>query len=268
MAMKDQPTREDIARPTGSSTTGGKVEMSRVVPYPRRIVIRRLLRFLIRAAFPVLANFEVEGRENIPKSGPLLVVGNHFSFIDPVAMIHATPWPLDFVGAVERPNAPWITRWIPYLWGYVMIRRGTGGLQGMRKAESVLKQNGVLGIFPEAGSWAKVLRPARPGTAYLAARTHAPILPLGMIGMEDLFPTLRRGKRPTVKVRVGEIFGPFITTGRGKERREQLDEIGHAIMRKIADLIPPAKRGYYSDDPAIREAARGTEIYPWDGLSG
>jgi hypothetical protein len=67
-----------------------------------------------------------------------------------------------------------------------------------------------------------------------------------------------------VKVCIGKVFGPFSTSGRGKERREQLDEIGHTIMRKIADLIPPEKRGYYSDDPAIREAAKGTEIYPWD----
>jgi 1-acyl-sn-glycerol-3-phosphate acyltransferase len=226
--------------------------------------MRGFLRFLIRIAFPVLANFEIEGRENIPEGGPLLVAGNHFSFIDPVAMIHATPWPLDFLGGVERPNAPLITRSIPYLWGYVTVRRGTGGLHGLRKAESVLAQNGVLGIFPEAGSWAKVLRPARPGTAYLAARSNAAILPMGMIGMEYLFPTLRKGKRPTVKVHVGEVFGPFSTTGRGKERREQLDEIGHTLMKKIADIIPPEKRGYYSDDPAIREAAKGTEIYPWD----
>lgn len=239
-------------------------EMSNAVPYPRRVAIRGFLRFLLRIAFPVLANFEVEGAENIPAEGPLLVAGNHFSFIDPAAMIHATPWPLEFLGGVERPNAPWITRFIPYFWGYVEVPRGTGGLQGLRKAEAVLKQHGVLGIFPEAGSWAKVLRPARPGTAYLATRTQSPILPMGMIGMEDLFPTLRKGKRPTVKVHIGKVFGPFSTSGRGKERRAQLDEIGHTIMRRIAELIPPEKRGFYSEDPAIRAAAKGTEIYPWD----
>jgi 1-acyl-sn-glycerol-3-phosphate acyltransferase len=236
----------------------------KVVPYPRRQAIRGFLRFLTRIAFPVLANIEVEGRENIPEGGPLLVIGNHFSFVDPAAMIYVTTWPIEFLGGVERPNAPWITQFIPYLWGYVEVPRGTGGLQGLRKAESVLKQNGVMGIFPEAGSWAKVLRPARPGTAYLATRANAPILPLGLVGMEYLFPTLRKGKRPTVKVRVGEVFGPFSTSGRGKERREQLDEIGHTTMRKIAELLPPEKRGYYSDDPAIREAAKDTEIYPWD----
>ena len=35
-------------------------------------------------------------------------------------------------------------------------------------------------------------------------------------------------------------------------------------MRHIAELLPPGLRGHYSEDPAIREAARGTEIYPWD----
>jgi hypothetical protein len=39
--------------------------------------------------------------------------------------------------------------------------------------------------------------------------------------------------------------------------------IGHEIMRHIAELLPPEKRGHYSDDPAIREAAKGTEVYPW-----
>jgi len=239
-------------------------EMNSAVPYPRRVAMRRTLRFLIGIAFPVLAKFEIEGKEHLPQEGPLLVVGNHFGFLDPVAMIHATPWPLDFIGDVDRPNAPWITRSIPYLWGYITVRRGRGSVQGLRNAESILTQKGILGIFPEAGSWAQVLRPARPGTAYLAARTGTPILPLGLINMENVFLTLRKGKRPTVKVRIGKVFGPFSTTGRGQERREQLDEIGHTIMKKIAALIPPEKRGYYSEDPVIREAAKGTEIYPWD----
>jgi hypothetical protein len=37
-------------------------------------------------------------------------------------------------------------------------------------------------------------------------------------------------------------------------------------MRAIASLIPEERRGYYSDDPKIREAAKGTEKYPWEVL--
>lgn len=231
--------------------------------YPRRLT-RALLRWLTRLIFLSLTRFQVIGQENIPEGEPLLVVGNHFHFADPVAMIRVMPWPLEFIGGFRMPFAPkWIT-WIPKLWGYHAVQRGTGSREALRNAESVLHEGGVLGIFPEGGSWATVLRPPRPGTAFLAVRTGARILPLGFDGLLDIFPSLRRGRRARVTVRIGKPFGPFQATGQGRERRTQLEEIGHTIMRNIAELIPPERRGHYSDDPAIRAAARGTEVYPWE----
>ena len=231
--------------------------------YPRRLT-RALLRWLTRLIFLSLTRFQVIGQENIPEGEPLLVVGNHFHFADPVAMIRVMPWPLEFIGGFRMPFAPkWIT-WIPKLWGYHAVQRGTGSREALRNAESVLHEGGVLGIFPEGGSWATVLRPPRPGTAFLAVRTGARILPLGFDGLLDIFPSLRRGRRARVTVRIGKPFGPFQATGQGRERRTQLEEIGHTIMRNIAELIPPERRGHYSDDPATRAAARGTEVYPWE----
>jgi len=225
--------------------------------------MRAVLQRLARVALALLSDLQIVGQENLPQEGPLLVVANHFSFIDPVAMIRTVPWPMDFVGGFQMPNAPsWVT-WIPKLWGYYPVYRGTASRYALRAAEAVLAQDGVLGIFPEAGSWATVLRPARPGAAFLAVQTGAPILPMGFAGLLDVFPHLRRGRRARVTVRIGEIFGPFQVAGRGRARRRQLDTIGHEIMQRIAELIPPERRGHYSDDPAIRAAAQGTEIYPW-----
>jgi len=232
-------------------------------PYPRRRLIRSLLRQLSHVAFAVLTDLQITGQENFPKEGPLLVVANHFSFIDPVAMVRVAPWPLEFVGGFQMPNAPASVTWIPKVWGYYPVFRGTGSRYALRAAEAVLAQDGVLGIFPEAGSWATVLRPPRPGAAFLAARTGAPILPMGFDGLPDVFPRLRKGRRARVTLRIGRPFGPFHATGRGRVRRQQLDEIGHEIMQRIAELIPPERRGHYSDDPAVRAAAQGTEVYPW-----
>ena len=148
------------------------------------------------------------------------------------------------------------------MWGIHRLYRGTGSREALRAGQAILKQGGVLGIFPEGGSWAQVLRPARPGTAYLTTLTGAPILPIGLYGLNDIFP-FKLGKRAKVTINIGTPFGPFKVTGRGRERREQLDEIGHEIMRQISLLLPTEMRGFYSDDPAIREAAKGTEIYPW-----
>jgi 1-acyl-sn-glycerol-3-phosphate acyltransferase len=127
----------------------------------------------------------------------------------------------------------------------------------------VLNRQGILAIFPEAGNWANVLRPPRPGAAFLAAQTGAQVLPIGLDGMEEVFPALGKLRRAKVTVRVGKPFGPFKVDGKGRERRKQINAIGDEIMYKIAELIPPEKRGHYSDDPAVRKAAQGTEVYPW-----
>lgn len=245
----------------------GNLPVSRAktaVHYPRRCLMRRLLQVLARVAFSVLTDLRIVGEENLPSGGPLIVVANHFSYVDAAAMVRVAPWPLEFLGGFRMPNAPPWATWIPKLWGFYPVYRGTASLNALRAGEGVLAQGGVLGVFPEGGNWATVLRPARPGAAFLAARSGAPILPMGFAGLLDIFPSLRRGHRARVTLRIGNSFGPFRAAGRGRERRRQLDEVGHEIMRRIAELIPPERRGHYSDDPAIRAAARGTEVFPWD----
>jgi len=237
-------------------------------PYPRRRVLRFFLRQGIRLAFEALSRLRVEGRENLPASGPLLVVANHFHFLDPVVVIGVTPWPLDFLAGARMVNAPPAVTFLPKVWGVYSVRRGGASRNAMRAATAVLAQRGVLGVMPEGGNWASVLRPARPGAAYLAVQTGAPLLPIGLDGLLDFFPSVRQRRRSTVTVRIGRPFGPFQVTGHGRERRQQLDEIGHEIMRRIAELIPPERRGVYSDDPALRAAAQAVAAYPYDDLLG
>ena len=233
------------------------------IKYPRRQFFRRFLHLLSRIAFWLLADVEIIGRENIPEDEPLLVTGNHFSFIDPVCFIRIFSWRIEFVGGAQTPHAPELVKALPKTWGYYPLYRGTGAKESLRAAEEVIKQGGFLGIFPEGGSWAEILRPARPGTAYLATRTGARILPIGLYGLNEIFP-LKWGKRPKVQFRIGKPFGPLKAKGRGRERRRQLDEFGHDIMRKIAELLPDEKRGRYANDPETRAAAKEFEAYPWE----
>lgn len=228
--------------------------------------LRQVMQFLARLALRGLTDLVIEGKENFPKSGPLIMVGNHFSFLDPVAFVSLAPWPLDFVGGAVTPHAPRIVRFIPRLWGYLPVYRGTGSTYALKQAEKILNKGGVLGIFPEGGSWAQLLRPARPGAALLTAQTGAPIIPIGLTGLPKVFSSLRSFKRAKVKFKIGKPFGPFKIFGSRYEQRRQLDEIGHEIMKKIADLIPPEEGGLYSSDPKVREAAIGTGAYPWEGL--
>lgn len=233
--------------------------------YPRRRAIRWVLRQLIHTSLRSLSDYKVEGLENLPSNGPALIVANHFSFLDPLAVIDVIPQPLEFFVGLKTPNAPAWSEIFPRLWGVLRVRRGGSSRDTLLNGEAILKQKGLLCVFPEGGSWAKVLRPARFGSALVAARANAPIVPVGFDGLIDVFPRLKEKKRADVTVQIGKPFGPF-TLDRRQDMRKQLDEIGHIIMRAIAPLLPPERRGYYSDDPAIRAAAKGTEIYPWEGL--
>lgn len=233
------------------------------IPYPRRLFARRLLRWGIAAAFAPLVRFQVNGRENLPAEGPLLVVANHFAFLDPLVVIHILRYPLEFIGGRQAPNAPPALSWLRNLWGILPVTRGGSSRDALLRAQHFLEQKGVLVIFPEGGSWATVLRPPRPGAALLAARSGAPILPVGLDGVLDVFSKRRFGRRATVTVNIGKPMGPFKLDARDRSNRAVIDETGHEIMRHLAGLIPSGRRGFYSDDPEIREAARGTEIYPW-----
>lgn len=218
---------------------------------------------MAKLALLTLCDFRVEGRENLPKSGPLIMVSNHFHFGDPAAIIHVAPWPVEFIGDDETPNAPVFLSWIRNFWGYIRINRGGASLQGLRKATRIIRKGAVLYVSPEAGSWAPMLRPPRFGVSFLAANSGAQILPLGLIGLNDIFPRLWRGRRAQVTVRIGRMFGPFEPKGDG-DRRRHLNQIGQEIMQHIAELLPEEKRGIYSSDPAIRAAAQSVAAFPWD----
>ena len=195
------------------------------IKYPRRLLIRSALKGLISAALHTFSDFELIGEENIPDQGPLIVTGNHFSFSDSVAMLHISPPSIEMFSGANPAFTPWWGKLLPRLWGVLFVYRGTGSRQAIRDAVSILDRDGFFGIFPEGGAWAEMIRPARPGAAYLAARTGAPILPVGFTGFNDVLP-LRFRDRSKVTIRVGKPYQPDTITGRGRERRQQLDELG------------------------------------------
>ncbi len=228
--------------------------------YPRRRVIRFILRMLARAAFFVLGRLTINGRENIPKNGKIILVANHFHFSDPVAMLVATGRQVEFVGGFRFPNAPAIVKFIPDLWGYFPVFRGAYSRAGLESAKKVLAQDGVLGIFPEGGAWANVLRPARPGAAFLAVETGALVVPVGLDGFHNLFKVWR----PKLTINIGEPIGPFQTNEKARQKRQTLEKVGEEIMISISHLVPEARRGVFSSDEALKQSAKAVASFPFE----
>jgi 1-acyl-sn-glycerol-3-phosphate acyltransferase len=117
-----------------------------------------------------------------------------------------------------------------------------------------------LGIFPEGGAWAHVLRPARPGAAFLGVETGARIVPMGLDGFNGLFNRLR----PNLTIRIGKPIGPFEANSKGSARRHELDEIGQQIMQHIARLIPQERHGIFSTDSELKRQAGEVASFPFE----
>jgi 1-acyl-sn-glycerol-3-phosphate acyltransferase len=230
------------------------------VKYPRRRIIRWVLRFLTGTLVRILGRYKVEGLENIPKSGPVIIAANHFHFVDPPLLLASSPRQIEFVAGAVRPNAPGWTNIFPNLWGFIPAFRGGYSRSTLSGAREVLDQGGVLGIFPEGGSWAKFLRPARPGTAYIATLSGAPIVPVSIVGGPEL---LGKG-RAKVRVVFHPPMEPPIITTKGPLRRAAIDAYGEKLMEIIASELPDERKGRYSSDPAIRAEALKMSDFPWD----
>lgn len=222
-------------------------------PWPRRKFVRGLLSFGIEVAAKILVKWQVIGTENIPEKGPLLIVGNHFSFLDTVAPIHVTRWPLEFIGDFEMPNAPMLMRAFPQLWETLKIEQGTPNFEALQASEAILAQNGVLVIYPEGHVHDGPIKPALPGAAYVALRSGAPILPMGTISDNDwkLFGTIKEEKRRLgVTTKIGQVFGPLKTENPRRPNRQEIEDAGQLIMTRIAALLPQKFRnGFDTDTP-------------------
>lgn len=217
---------------------------------------RRLVRRLLRAAAHLLAllllRIEVRGREHLPAGGPLMVVANHFGWLEPALLPVLLPYELEYLAADNMYHHPAVG-WVLYSYGAIPVRRGEVDRRALRGASQVLAQGGVLAIFPEGGvrsrSFRTALIPPRPGTAYLAVQHGAPVLPVGFSGSgADVFGYWRRFRRAPVVVTIGAPFGPLTAAGHGAVRRQALDEASELIMQRIAALLPERERGPYGGD--------------------
>lgn len=212
----------------------------------------RLLHLFFALLVRTLSKTRAEGLENVPASGPYLLVSNHMSMADvPASYIYL--------------GGPHITGWVAAKWRYhplfalilalgggIFIRRGEVDRSALDAAVDWLRSGKAFGMSPE-GTRSKVgaLQRAKTGAAYLADAANVPILPVGLIGTEKVWRCLLRLRRPEIVVRVGETFRlpPVDHENRSLSLRRNSDE----IMCRIAALLPPRYWGYYAENPRIQE---------------
>ena len=204
--------------------------------YVASVVVRVVLKFLTRC--------QVRGMEHIPSQGPLLIVANHLSLADPPLLSVSLNRKKVIFMAKEELFRSRVIGYFISSFGAFPVHRGKLDRQAVRQAYQVLAEGSALVMFPEGRrSPNSQLRRAFPGSALVALRSGAPVLPVGIFGTEKI-----RGKtwflhRPRITVNVGHHFYPPPASSRLS--KAELAEVSDSIMEHIAELLPLEYRGDY-----------------------
>ncbi|MCI0437511.1 MAG: 1-acyl-sn-glycerol-3-phosphate acyltransferase [Chloroflexi bacterium] len=200
--------------------------------------------FLERMLLRALADYKVTGKEYVPQQGPLIVVANHQSNMDPPLLGASIPRRVWFL-AKDGIFTNWAARWFLESYGAHSLNREAFDPAAMKWVLRKLEHGEAVAIFPEGTrSRGEGMQRAMPGVARIALRTQAPLLPIGITGTERLG-TWARVVNPTgtLRVNIGRVFSlPDIE---GKPTPELLDSLTTMIMRRVAELLPEGYQGHY-----------------------
>jgi cytidylate kinase len=193
------------------------------------------MRIIALAIMRAMFRLEGRGMEHVPPRGPVLLVSNHSSFLDPPLVGGVCPRQLTFLAKAELFGVPGFGRLIHAL-NARPVRREGADAAAVRVALRALEQGGALLVFPEGTRGPEGrLREAKPGAALLAVLSGAPVVPVLVRGSGRAWPRGRRLPRPA-KVRV--TFGPPLRFPRpaGGDRKEYYDSVSRDMMAAIAQL--------------------------------
>lgn len=221
---------------------------------PRIDLVYRTGRLLSRIFLPTFGSIEVEGRHNVPKTGPLLIATNHQSYSDPAVLVYAVDRPLWWMAKRSLFKGPVLSWFFRSVHVFPVDRNGQD-LAALARAQQVLDQGKALLIFPEGTRHPGGLGKGHDGLAYIALRSGVPLLPLAITGTEKI-PHV--GRTPFHFQRLKAVIGEPYTLPQSKRiDRELLQAMTRRIMVSIAELLPPEYRGEYSS--AVEESAAAPE---------
>lgn len=180
--------------------------------------------------FKIYSRVRVLGRENVPRTGPLIIAPNHASFADPPLVGSQLPRTLFYMGKEELFRIP-VLGWLIRQVNAFPIRRKEGDIAAIKAAERILNAGGALIVFPEGRRQidGRLGAPKR-GVGLLASRTGVPVLPV----------YVHNGHRVVRGARLTVIFGRTMSMNP--------EETAEDFSRRVMDAIRTLKEAHFGTE--------------------
>ena len=184
----------------------------------------------------ILFGLEINGIENFPEKGPVILASNHISFLDPVIIPTASRRCMHSMAKAELFKNP-ILRWIMKVFKAFPVKRGVLDKAALKSSIDVLKNGNVLLLFPEGTrSLDGNIHEAKPGVGFIVYNGKAPVVPVLIEGSDKALPKGAWMIRPKkIKVCFGEplCFDKYFSQ---KGSKDIYTKIGNDIMSAIKAL--------------------------------
>ena len=210
------------------------------IKYPRKVVVRSSFRLMARALFPLLSQSRITGLEKFPRKGPLIVVGNHTGAMEVVMLCSYAPRAVEFMGAVEMPWNGWMGK-VVGMYGLIPVFRGYLGRETLQMGLDVLRQDGMLGVFPEGGFWEPGHQKVQTGAAWLSYKANVPVLPIGFGDTRGKLAEVFQLKRPGLEMNVGDVLPP-VTLDPTMSKKNALQKAANQLMDEVWKLVPEEEK--------------------------
>lgn len=213
---------------------------------PERKGFYELCRAIVFVVSTFFFGLDVQGLENIPTSGPVIIVSNHLSFWDIPSLAFKSRRMFHYMAKAEYAKNR-LANWVFTKLEAFFVHRGEGDIEAIRNALAVLKAGQVLVIYPEGHRTEEhALIEAHEGFTLIAFKSGAPVIPVATWGSEQTGKGFHYGFfRPTVHVRYGKPL--YLAPAGKKYTREDLMNATKQIMGTIATMLPSNYRGHYAD---------------------
>lgn len=207
-----------------------------------RPIVYRLCIFCLKFWLVLWCRYKTRGERQVPVQGGCILVSNHASFLDPPLV--GCAFNHRFVRFMARDTLfknPF-SRWWAIRVGVVMLDRTKGDIGAMKAALKVLKDGGILCLFPEGTRTRDGrLQAAKGGIGFLIAKAQVPVVPVYVDGSFQAFPRGARVIRPhRITVHYGAPLHPETWAGLAGSK-QSYEQIADLVMKRIAVLEPAAR---------------------------